>query len=70
VISVGVLGDVDDSEKLLDLASGVSELTVAVVLLVVSLGCLNGQLINLKHKLLALTIERLAVGHKSCWQRS
>lgn len=44
MLGVGVLGDIDDSEELLDLASSVSELAVANILFVVSLGCLVSKL--------------------------
>lgn len=64
MLGVGILGDIDNGEKLLDFASGVAKLTVTVVLLVVPLSCLDGQLIDLEHQLLSLAVERLAIGHE------
>lgn len=64
MLSVGVLRDVDDGEKLLDLASGISKLTIAVILLIIPLSCLDGQLVDLEHELFALAVERFAISHE------
>lgn len=60
----GVVADRDDGEKPIMLIFGGAELVVSVIMLIESesLGLLV--LIDAKHKLLTLTVERLAVGHQ------